>query len=376
MAKEDSLKATPRNKLLGMIADALSWTTSPQATQQMQNIADFIGVPAAASVVNDMSYGAPLTSGKGMTTKMRPATEELVTNLLSNISPPAKATVGAAGIVAGGAKAAEALGIEKIVARALDMVMAGKSDWAIGVESEKALRAARNPGKALSVFIGPDGQPRIYIDNAAGQLAPSLLREFSRSRRGPGYVNLPKRLQPQKDTDWVGPEVMLSDLYLHPSLYALDPIAATTKVRSNIVYDMTGTSGGYSPSGNVIELPTRLYGDSTTRDPIEALVNTFSHEGTHALQYGAGLRTGGSPSVDSVKESIQQAKTMGSYRSPEQLAQLEQQVQDIENLADDSPMKRAMLQKLYMNNYGEWEARLGSTYGRSLPKSNERKLTY
>jgi hypothetical protein len=96
--QEAQLREVPRNKLLGMIADALSAASSPQRTQAMQGMAAFLGIPAVAATANRMSYGEPLTTGKGMTTKMKPETEEALTNLLSNLPTPGKAAVAGAGL--------------------------------------------------------------------------------------------------------------------------------------------------------------------------------------------------------------------------------------------------------------------------------------
>lgn len=61
----DYIRPTPRNPFLGGLADLLEASTSPERTQQMQGIMAMLGVPAVASTLNRMSYGAPLTSGAG-----------------------------------------------------------------------------------------------------------------------------------------------------------------------------------------------------------------------------------------------------------------------------------------------------------------------
>ena len=61
----DYIRPTPRNPFLGGLADLLEASTSPERTQQMQGIMSMLGVPAVASTLNRMSYGAPLTSGAG-----------------------------------------------------------------------------------------------------------------------------------------------------------------------------------------------------------------------------------------------------------------------------------------------------------------------
>jgi hypothetical protein len=72
LAYEDTLRATPRNEYLGALADLLAQSYSPERTQQMQGVAQFLGVPAIRNTLNMMAYGDPLTTGAGMTTRVKP----------------------------------------------------------------------------------------------------------------------------------------------------------------------------------------------------------------------------------------------------------------------------------------------------------------
>jgi hypothetical protein len=56
------LRATPQNAALGYLANLLKQTYSPQRTQQMQGVMEFLGVPAVARTVERMSYGQPITN--------------------------------------------------------------------------------------------------------------------------------------------------------------------------------------------------------------------------------------------------------------------------------------------------------------------------
>ena len=69
------LKATPRNKLLGLLSDFVAQSYSPQRTQQLQGTAKFLGAPAISQTLDRLSYGEPLTTGTGGlggTTRIRP----------------------------------------------------------------------------------------------------------------------------------------------------------------------------------------------------------------------------------------------------------------------------------------------------------------
>jgi len=72
LAYQDSIGATPRNEYLGALADFLAQSYAPQRTQQMQGVAEFFQVPAISQTLDRLSYGEPLTTGAGMTTRVRP----------------------------------------------------------------------------------------------------------------------------------------------------------------------------------------------------------------------------------------------------------------------------------------------------------------
>ena len=72
----DQLQATKRRfPMVGGLADFLAAGTSPQRTQQMRGLMEFLQVPDIAATLDRVSYGEPLTTGRGMTTQMRPETE-------------------------------------------------------------------------------------------------------------------------------------------------------------------------------------------------------------------------------------------------------------------------------------------------------------
>lgn len=87
---------------VGSLADLLGMASSPQRTQQMQGMASFFGLPAISSTLDRVSYGDPLTTGAGMTTKMRPETAEAAMSLLGMLpagraAEPAMMAAGRAG---------------------------------------------------------------------------------------------------------------------------------------------------------------------------------------------------------------------------------------------------------------------------------------
>ena len=96
---QDFLRATPRNPVLGYLADLTASSYAPQRTQQMQGIAQFLGVPAVSQTLDRLSYGEPLTTGAGGlggTTRFRPEAIEAAMTVAPMGRPAATAAKRAA----------------------------------------------------------------------------------------------------------------------------------------------------------------------------------------------------------------------------------------------------------------------------------------
>lgn len=109
----DRIAPTPRNRVLGLLADALAEMEEKAKTVRQPNplmmvpsllggqtpqtaIMNLLGIPALQKTVERMSYGEPLTTGSGMTTKLRPETTEAAMLAAGVAGPAAKATERAA----------------------------------------------------------------------------------------------------------------------------------------------------------------------------------------------------------------------------------------------------------------------------------------
>jgi hypothetical protein len=81
----DYIRPTPRNPILGLLADALTggveWMRSPQRAQQMQGIGGLLAETGIPATMERLSYGEPLTKGRGMTTRLRPEAEAALMTL-------------------------------------------------------------------------------------------------------------------------------------------------------------------------------------------------------------------------------------------------------------------------------------------------------
>jgi hypothetical protein len=88
---------TPRNPVLGYLADLTASSYAPQRTQQMQGVAQLFGVPAVSQTLDRLSYGEPLTTGAGGiggTTRVRPEAIEAAMTVTPMVGPFARMTKG------------------------------------------------------------------------------------------------------------------------------------------------------------------------------------------------------------------------------------------------------------------------------------------
>ena len=279
---EAELRPTPRNKLLGMIADVLYAVSSPQRTQQMQYMAQMLGIPALANTANTLSYGGSLTSGKGMTTQLTPETKETLSVLLDNIPVPSrKAAVVASGVIApamaAGAKRSE-------VKLAEQLIKAGQA-----AEAYKQFRIYQDPTTDQLLKVIPDTNAKLQKD---------LLEMYSYPGfRGP---DLPSsvRFSPTLGST----KVPLSDVMSHPELYTASPETAGVQVGKSVGkgfgahYPETGNAAYLSPDVTAqgeIAIGQTLRSISDAGDPLKQFLSNLLHETQHDVQYRYGLPRGG-----------------------------------------------------------------------------------
>ena len=81
----DYIRPTPRSPILGLLADALTggveWMRDPRRAQQMQGLGGLLAETGIPASVERLSYGEPLTTGRGMTTRLRPEAEAALMTL-------------------------------------------------------------------------------------------------------------------------------------------------------------------------------------------------------------------------------------------------------------------------------------------------------
>lgn len=67
-----SIKASPQNPYLGLFSDGVGAVDRSLQGPFLGAVSNGLGIPAAARVLEDMSYGSPPYRGTGMATKLTP----------------------------------------------------------------------------------------------------------------------------------------------------------------------------------------------------------------------------------------------------------------------------------------------------------------
>lgn len=95
----DYIRPTPRNPILGLLADAmmggLAYMEDPRRTQQMRGLGGLLSDTGIAQTMERLSYGEPLTTGRGMTTRLRPEAEAALLTLGPEAMPIGRAATAA-----------------------------------------------------------------------------------------------------------------------------------------------------------------------------------------------------------------------------------------------------------------------------------------
>jgi hypothetical protein len=105
------------------LADLAAASYAPQRTQQMQGMAQFLSLPAVSQTLDRLSYGEPLTTGAGMTTRIRPEAIEAGMAVAPLAQPVTMATLAASRAATKAAMAGGRMAGEELAAR----MMSGQS---------------------------------------------------------------------------------------------------------------------------------------------------------------------------------------------------------------------------------------------------------
>lgn len=96
----DYIRPTPRNPVLGLLADALmgglAYMEDPRRTQQMRGVGGLLSETGIAQTIDRLASGEPLTKGKGFATRMKPETAAAAMTLAPEAVPIGRAAMAAA----------------------------------------------------------------------------------------------------------------------------------------------------------------------------------------------------------------------------------------------------------------------------------------
>lgn len=162
------MQATPRNKLLGLLADGLNSVNDyaqsdnyvarggggKKTKNPLSELANFVSLPAIATTLDRVSYGDSLMQGSGQTYGMRPETAEVA--LMAPFSP--RTALGLLGAADTGLGKAMFIGAK---AKTWDAAKAAKA-----AEMEQAGTDARKIWSETGTFKGADGKWRQEIDDS------------------------------------------------------------------------------------------------------------------------------------------------------------------------------------------------------------------
>jgi len=95
----DSIKATPQSPVLGLFSDGLGAIDRTLQGPFLGAVSSGMGIPAAARVLEDMSYGSPPYRGTGMATKLSP---EAISAMGGAVNMAGFAPIGTANRIASG----------------------------------------------------------------------------------------------------------------------------------------------------------------------------------------------------------------------------------------------------------------------------------
>lgn len=332
----DQIQPTPRSPMLGLFSDAinlpLEYMSSPQRTQQMQGMAQFLYGTGIPKTLERMSYGESLFSGAGGlggTARMRPETADALMNVAPFISPTAKfANQGAMVVGKAGEQYAEKV-LPQIMERGglpaqllLDLSQGSRSQMLLG-KSAKEMQ----PLIAQAELLSKQGIPDYKITEITGlervPMGQGRMSEWGKQIPDVGATlnlkaveslktPLEKTIGYSKQTPIEN--VTVGNLLDHPELFNAYPEIKNIPVEKvNGFLSIGGTQAYYDPAKNTIGL-TNL--NQFMMDKIDKQLSektsSLLHELQHYIQTVEQWPRGGSTSEFSKKSTDKIQKQISS----------------------------------------------------------------
>lgn len=359
----DYIGATPQaNPLLGLLAERLKqaqeFAAKPfgYSNPPAEMIMNLLGVPAVQQTAERLAYGEPLTTGRGMTTQIRPEAVEAVLTVAPVAGLLGKGTETAA-MAAGRAGERYA---EKVVPQIMergglpaqllgDLAQGSRRQIFIG---EKA-KAWNKPAGELAKKLEEDG------------LSPKDIWQQTGTARGADgkwrqEISDAEALLTNKQKNLEG---KLHETLQHPSLYENYPalqyydaeIQSEIALPEHLKKALIGKGRGSFTEKDFVTDEPKITAQAFSNEDKGALL----HEIQHAVQSREGFARGGSPEA----EFLSRGNITGDVLSPE--AQL---IYENKGVSKDQAAMEA-----YRRLAGEAEARLASERASLTP---EQRLQY
>jgi hypothetical protein len=211
----DYIRPTPRNPVLGLLADALmgglAYMEDPRRTQQMRGVGGLLSETGIAQTIDRLASGEPLTKGKGFATRMKPETAAAAMTLAPEAVPIGRAAMRAV--------------------RATEGLPVGAS---IRDAGQLAIAREGNPIQGAAVLIGD----KIFLGRTHGDALNRAVYEGVVQKQGGKYI-YPKGAEVDMDL------FMLNDGRVVDRLTAykeLDIGAAETAIEKGLMQNTPGRS--------------------------------------------------------------------------------------------------------------------------------------
>jgi hypothetical protein len=185
LARQDSVTKQPRNRFLGAVADAAGYL-SDQADRYVvperdplfggMRGGDLLPLRNVNRLLDDLSYGGRITTGRGQTTTLRPEVVDL-TGVTGAMMPAAK-NLGKAALREGARQIETGTGIGRAALDPRTRMFAGEGAKTAdkgALKVAKDMKAAGVPDEQIHAktkwtFAFADGKPRFEIDDSAAKV--------------------------------------------------------------------------------------------------------------------------------------------------------------------------------------------------------------
>lgn len=277
----DYIGATPmQNPIMGLLAERLKkaqeFAAKPfgYSNPPAEMLMNLLGVPAVQQTAERIAYGEPLTTGRGMTTQIRPEAVEAALT----VAP----TVGLLGKTAErGAMAAGRAGeryAEKVVPQIMErggLPADLLSDLAQGTRRQIFVPATKDEAFQASKLLKTKTPQEVWQETGVGKFGGEYVKEISDKEATAGFTHL---------YDVNNGNQLRERAFEHPELYSLVPELKDIRqigLRENLL------SGNYNKIGEGRFL--------TAKAPTEEDLKTvLAHEMQHGVQDVYGWERGGS----------------------------------------------------------------------------------